>query len=101
LIINICLSLIVPKSDKTTSYFDTTTTPSSTEESTNKESGNESLFPNKYDYKEDWGEKYTGVSQLGLYVLNIETGKVARIPGVPADVTAGQPIFTPCGRWAF
>ena len=57
------------------------------------------LFPSKYEYQEDWGEKYTGVAELGLYILNIESGKVAHIPNVPLDVTVGQPIFTPCGRY--
>ena len=59
------------------------------------------MFPSKYDYSEDWGEKYTGVSELGLYILNIESGLVVRVPGVPLDVTVGQPIFTPCGRYAY
>jgi hypothetical protein len=27
----------------------------------------------KYSYKEDWGEKYTGVGALGLYVLDTQT----------------------------
>lgn len=79
----------VPKAEKVTSYFDS---------SVGRSDKVESLFPNKYEYKEDWGEKYTGVSELGLFVLNLESGKVLRIPNVPKDITAGQPIFTPCGR---
>lgn len=88
----------VPKAKKTTSYFDTTDT--STPHASSEEE-NSSFFPSKYDYKEDWGEKYTGVSELGLYILNIESGQVIRVPDVAVDVTIGQPIFTPCGRWGY
>lgn len=44
----------------------------------------------KWEFKEDWGEKYDGVFSLGLYVLQVETGVVGRIGGLPEDITPGQ-----------
>jgi hypothetical protein len=106
LLLIICTAIFntVPKASKTTSYFDITAptpSPHSNKESSSNTTESDSLFPNKYDYKEDWGEKYTGVSELGLYILHIDSGRVMRIPDVPRDLTAGQPVFTPCGRWVF
>ena len=55
---------------------------------------------------EDWGEKYTTTSLLGLFCINIITGKVGRVTNVPKytqfstiddGYVLGQPIFTPCG----
>ena len=81
----------MPKAKKTTSYFDVVTEAPT-------QPVDDSFFPSKYEYKEDWGEKFTGVTELGLYVLNVDNGKVVRVPDVPLDVTVGQPIFSPCGR---
>lgn len=53
---------------------------------------------NKYDYVEDWGEKYTGVSELGLFVLELSTGSITRVTGAgSAEETVGQPAFIPDG----
>ena len=53
---------------------------------------------NKYSYNEDWGEKYTGITHLGLFVFNLGSGKVCRVPGPGEGAeTVGQPVFTPCG----
>jgi hypothetical protein len=54
---------------------------------------------NKYSYQEDWGEKYTGVSELGLFVLELRTGAITRVPGPGGGggESVGQPAFTPCG----
>ncbi|CAM9241933.1 unnamed protein product [Ectocarpus fasciculatus] len=53
---------------------------------------------NKYDYKEDWGEKYTGVSELGLYILELATGIVTPVQGPGGEgETVGQPAFTSDG----
>lgn len=54
------------------------------------------FVPNKYNYDEDWGEKYEGVSRLGLYVLDLENKVTKEIPGINIQDTVGQPIFTPC-----
>ena len=54
---------------------------------------------------EDWGEKYTTTSLLGLFCVNVSTGKVGRVTNVPGytqysiegGYVLGRPIFTPCG----
>ncbi len=55
---------------------------------------------------ENWGEKYTDMSALlDLFVVNTESGKVARVDNVPGGVddvtthggfTLGQARFSPC-----
>lgn len=53
---------------------------------------------NKYDYTEDWGEKYTGISDLRLYVLDVTTGDIQGVAGAGGvGETVGQPAFTPDG----
>lgn len=47
----------------------------------------------KYDYKEDWGELYNGVSSLCVYVLELSTGEVKPLEGMPAQDTPAQPSF--------
>lgn len=50
----------------------------------------------KYDYVEDWGEQFTDVSSLELFVLDIEKQRVVHVPGVDTDMwTVGQPCFVP------
>lgn len=44
----------------------------------------------KFEFREDWGEKYDGVSQLGLFVLSLSTGRVARVAAVADHLTPGQ-----------
>lgn len=57
---------------------------------------------------EVWGEKYETTSLLGLFCLNVETGKIGAIDNVPGFIAKGsncmeggyvlgQPIFSPCG----
>ena len=99
---------------KTTSFFTTpkatTTTPTTTATTTSIDEaavvvvvgGQHVLGVGK---SEDWGEKYTTMSLLGLYCINIITGKVGRVTNVPGythfstigSYVLGQPIFTPCG----
>lgn len=56
------------------------------------------MFPNRYRYDEDWGEKYEGISRLGLFLLDIRTGVVKEVPGISDKDTIGQPTFTPCSQ---
>jgi acylaminoacyl-peptidase len=87
-----------PKATTTT----TTTTTSSIDETVVVVGGQHVLGVGK---SEDWGEKYTTTSLLGLFCINIITGKVGRVTNVPGYTTfstingyvLGQPIFTPCG----
>eukprot|EP00978_Attheya_sp_CCMP212_P026763 scaffold88590_cov53-Attheya_sp.AAC.2 len=57
---------------------------------------------------EDWGEKYTSTSALGLFCVHVATGKVGAIQNVPGGsdyskptteggYTLGQAIFSPDG----
>lgn len=51
---------------------------------------------NKYDFVDDWGEKYVDVTNLGIYILNTINGKVYSLPNVDvAQWTVGQPQFIP------
>jgi hypothetical protein len=76
---------LVPKKDKITSFFDA---PGKMTDS----------LPNKYRYDEDWGEKYEGISRLGLFLLDLQNGIIKEVPGISANETVGQPVFTPCSQ---
>lgn len=59
-------------------------------------SGVSEAATNKYEFVEDWGEKYTEVNTLGLFILNTVTGSVIQVPGVDvSEWTVGQPQFVP------
>ena len=87
------------KAPKVTSFFDT-----EEDEKEEKIRGGESALG--LGKTEDWGEKYTDISALlDLFVVNIQTGKVARVDNVPGGVdepttlggfTLGQASFSPC-----
>jgi len=53
----------------------------------------------KYEFQENWGEKYEKIVDLVLVLLDLETGKGQVIDGIPEHITPGQPIFTPDGKW--
>jgi Acylamino-acid-releasing enzyme, N-terminal domain len=51
---------------------------------------------NKFEYVDDWGEKYVGLVSLSLNVLNTETGDVSTVEGIDDNIyTVGQPVFLP------
>ena len=51
---------------------------------------------NKFEYVDDWGEKYVGLVSLSLNVLDTVTGDICTVEGIDDDVsTVGQPIFLP------
>lgn len=51
---------------------------------------------NKYDFVDDWGEKYVDVSNLGVFILSVTTGSVVALPNVDINQwTIGQPQFIP------
>ena len=51
---------------------------------------------NKFEYVDDWGEKYVGLVSLSLNVLNTITGEVSTIQGIDDEIsTIGQPVFLP------
>ena len=47
--------------------------------------------------QEDWGELYSGKRAPGIFVLDLETLKVQRLTGTPADSSVGQPVWSPSG----
>lgn len=58
-----------------------------------------------YGKSENWGEKYTSTSRLNLYIVHLETGKVAEVTNVPGVTNTtlngfvlGQAVFSPCGK---
>ena len=67
---------------KTSSFFSTsaTTTTSIDETAVVVVGGQHVLGVGK---NEDWGEKYTTTSLLGLFCINVNTGKVGRVTNVP------------------
>lgn len=85
---------IVPKDAKATTYFDKPTV--SAKSATAAAITLPSSSSTKYDYKEDWGEKYTGTMSLDIFVLRITDGTIKPISCT--DGTIGQPVFTPNDR---
>ena len=51
---------------------------------------------NKFEYVDDWGEKYVGVVSLSLNVLDTVSGEISTVEGIDDSVwTVGQPVFLP------
>jgi hypothetical protein len=49
---------------------------------------------NKFEYVDDWGEKYVGLVSLSLNVLNVLTGEIYVVEGIDDELlTVGQPVF--------
>ena len=82
---------------KTASFF----APSSS--SANELSGAQNVLG--VGKSEDWGEKYATTSLLGLFCLDVKSGRIGRVENVPGftndsgegGYVLGQPIFSPCG----
>jgi len=92
------------KSEDAKSFFDVVEKEKDSE-TTNTIVGQFTLGAGK---KEDWGEKYVGTANLGLFCVSITSGNVVAVENVPSSgeskhgnpdtFTLGQPIFTPCGN---
>lgn len=88
------------KAPKVTSYFDI-----ENDEKEEKIRGGENTMG--VGKTENWGEKYAELSALlDLFVVNVKTGRVARVENVPGGIdettthggfTLGQASFSPCG----
>ena len=51
---------------------------------------------NKFEFVDDWGEKYVGLVSLTLHVMNVQTGDVITVSDIDEDAwTVGQPMFVP------
>ena len=45
--------------------------------------------------QEDWGELNTGKKVPQLFVLEVESGEVTPVAGMPEETSVGQPVWTP------
>ena len=59
-----------------------------------KEGTSSSSKSSRYDYNEDWGEKYDGVAELSLHVLDVLHMRVCTVSDIDSTKwTVGQPCF--------
>ena len=49
------------------------------------------------EFREDWGELNTGKRPPAIYTLNIETGQVSEVQGIPDGASCGQPQWSTSG----
>jgi len=49
----------------------------------------------EHEYKDDWGELSTGKSLSRLFVLHVPSKTVKAVEGVPANMAAGQAVWSP------
>ena len=58
--------------------------------------GPQELRGSKFEFKDDWGEKYVGVSSTTISVINVKTGKIVNfgefIDG-GGELSVGQPVI--------
>ncbi|XP_056848052.1 acylamino-acid-releasing enzyme-like [Raphanus sativus] len=47
------------------------------------------------DWEEEWGEAYAGKKQPSLFVINVDSGEVKHIKGVPRSISVGQVVWSP------
>ncbi|CAH8385394.1 unnamed protein product [Eruca vesicaria subsp. sativa] len=47
------------------------------------------------DWEEGWGEAYAGKKQPALFVINVDSGEVEHIKGVPRSLSVGQVVWSP------
>ena len=78
----------VNKEDKKTTFFD---------KNGQGEGGGDISASTKYSYKEDWGEKYVGVTDLSIFVVDLALQTVHKVTTADeaAVWTVGQPCFLP------
>ncbi len=47
-------------------------------------------------YHDDWGENYTDIHDLGLFMVGLATGKVIKVP-IGKGITPASPVFIRSG----
>ncbi|KAJ0233076.1 Acylamino-acid-releasing enzyme [Hirschfeldia incana] len=47
------------------------------------------------DWEEEWGEAYAGKKQPALFVIDVDSGEVEHIKGVPRSISVGQVVWSP------
>ena len=59
------------------------------------EGGDKGTRGTKFEHVDDWGEKYEGVGDTCISVLNTRTGVTVAVPGLDAEgmLTVGQPLL--------
>ncbi|KAL4526114.1 hypothetical protein Ndes2526B_g01069 [Nannochloris sp. 'desiccata'] len=50
------------------------------------------------EFQEDWGELNTGKRAPALFVLELSSGQVAEVQGMPENASVGQPQWSPDGQ---
>ncbi|XP_034027659.1 S9 family peptidase isoform X2 [Thalassophryne amazonica] len=60
--------------------------------------GNATCRKDRSAYWEDWGEAFTSKSHPVLCAVNLQSGSVDVLQGVPADVSPGQALWAPGAR---
>ncbi|XP_057818724.2 acylamino-acid-releasing enzyme 1 isoform X1 [Cryptomeria japonica] len=53
------------------------------------------------DWLEDWGETYSGKRRPTLFVLNIKSGTVQAVEGIPNHLSVGQVVWAPQSSTSF
>ena len=59
--------------------------------------GSKEVVENCWCAQEDWGELYSGKRAPGIFMLDLQSYKVQRLTGTPADSSVGQPVWSPSG----
>ena len=73
-----------PKKEKPRTLFDTATSDDSAK------------YSKKFEFEQDWGEKYVGVDQLQITILDTRSGDLFLVPHIGGHQdTAGQPVWIP------
>ncbi len=47
-------------------------------------------------YRDDWGEGYADIHNLGLFMMDLDTGKVIEVP-VGKGIAPASPVFSRSG----
>uniref|UniRef100_A0A7N1A4T8 acylaminoacyl-peptidase n=1 Tax=Kalanchoe fedtschenkoi TaxID=63787 RepID=A0A7N1A4T8_KALFE len=53
------------------------------------------------DYLDDWGETYKGKNQPALFVLDVNSGEVKAVKGIPKTLSVGQVVWAPPNKESY
>ncbi|XP_074054052.1 acylamino-acid-releasing enzyme isoform X1 [Macrotis lagotis] len=83
------------KRPKTESFFQTKALELSEEETAKSKKQDQAVKGDQYIFHEDWGENLVSKSIPVLCVLDIESGNISVLEGVPEHVSPGQAFWSP------
>ena len=66
------------------SYFDTVD---------KEKKDDEHSLGTKFEFEDDWGERYVGVHSTAICVADTRTGRTRVVPGIKRGSTVGQPVW--------